>query len=286
MKVLISGISGFIGSFLARELLRSKKFQVTGLVRSSSDLWRLEDIKNEVELIDVDEPTIGKHDVFVHLATNYGRNQRTSDILLSNFIWPIQVIEKALESNPELRIVNTDTFFSKSNFRYEYLKEYTFSKKSFREFLQYSNVPFVNMQLEHVFGPMDNIDKFVPSILKRILDNEKGIDLTDGEQKRDFIYVEDVVKAYRMVLASDSVFQLTQNIEVGYGHSVSIRDFVESIHGHCASSSTLNWGALPQRSGEFEASQADQNGLSLINWMPTYTLEEGIIQTIDYYKSR
>ena len=58
MKVLITGIAGFIGANLARTLIEEGA-EVHGIVRSSTDLWRLEDIKKKLHLHTAD---MGKRD--------------------------------------------------------------------------------------------------------------------------------------------------------------------------------------------------------------------------------
>ena len=53
MKALITGISGFVGAGLARHLLKNG-YEVHGIVRASSKLWRLEDIKSDLHLHQAD----------------------------------------------------------------------------------------------------------------------------------------------------------------------------------------------------------------------------------------
>ena len=60
---------------------------------------------------------------------------------------------------------------------------------------------FINVRLQHVFGPGDDPDKFVPSLVKSCLGDLPEIRLTDGTQKRDFVFILDVVSAYSRILA-------------------------------------------------------------------------------------
>ena len=73
-KILITGITGFIGSHIAEELLR-KKFEIIGLKRKNSDCWRCEDIIDKIMWIDVDDFFVKKivalkPDIIVHCAWN------------------------------------------------------------------------------------------------------------------------------------------------------------------------------------------------------------------------
>ncbi|MEP7169118.1 MAG: NAD-dependent epimerase/dehydratase family protein, partial [Bacteroidota bacterium] len=72
--ILLSGATGFLGSHLAEDLSKNN-YKVLALIRSSSDLWRLNEIKNEnLALINLNEKNfkenIQKHspDFFIHAA--------------------------------------------------------------------------------------------------------------------------------------------------------------------------------------------------------------------------
>ena len=113
---------------------------------------------------------------------------------MSNVIFPIKLIEKADMENLKL-FINTDSFSSKFQDS-SYLKEYISSKKIFKEYLKsIFGVQVINLQLEHVIGEYDSNGKFITFLFNEMLNNNK-IKLTEGNQKRDFIYISDVVDAY------------------------------------------------------------------------------------------
>ena len=81
MKLLVTGITGFLGSHLAEDLVETGH-EVTGLVRNGSDLSRLETIKDQLVL---SEWSTSKFegmwfDSIIHVATDYGRDKVFSDI--------------------------------------------------------------------------------------------------------------------------------------------------------------------------------------------------------------
>ncbi len=75
-------------------------------------------------------------------------------------------------------------------------------RKIFVEWLKYfsDRIKVVNLKLEHMYGPKDDDSKFVTWITNQMLNNISSIDLTEGTQKRDFIYIDDVVDAYMLML--------------------------------------------------------------------------------------
>jgi len=112
--------------------------------------------------------------------------------------------------------------------------------------------------------------------------------LTAGEQKRDFIYVGDVVEAFcasiEKCLSFDSGLY---EYEIGTGKSHSIKDFICLVKSIVNNDVTkLRFGALSYREKEVMDSFADIEKISRdIGWSPLNTLEEGLKKTINWYKN-
>ena len=181
--------------------------------------------------------------------------------------------------------INTDTFFNFTNSSYSYLSEYTLSKKQILEWLlalQESCI-LVNMKLYHMYGPYDAESKFIPSIISRIKNNEIAIDLTPGNQKRDFIYVEDVCEAYAVILKNldcsenQSVFH---EYEVGTGKVTSIKELVEKIKEVSESTSELRFGKLDYRQNEIMEAVAKNQKIKDLGWKPKTSLDRGLKKII------
>ena len=89
------------------------------------------------------------------------------------------------------------------------------------------------------------------------------MNLTDGRQLRDFIFIDDVVSAYIKVISSD--LRVSGNnykeFQVGSGQAISVRDFVLTIHKVANSKTILNFGAVSRRSGDLKFYQADTSEL-------------------------
>ena len=88
----------------------------------------------------------------------------------------------------------------------EYFKKNHVSSKIFKDYLKtIDKFQVINLQLEHIYGENDSKDKFIPSLIDKLHNKEKFIELTEGTQKRDFIYVKDVVDAYMILLSSKNL---------------------------------------------------------------------------------
>ncbi|GGA63314.1 paratose synthase [Flavobacterium palustre] len=289
-KILLTGATGFLGSKILIRLVDSG-YNVIALVRKESNLSRIQDVNSSFELFYVDEKLnnlnelFEKHniDTIIHTATEYGRNLKASDVLMTNIIFPIRLIENGLEHGLK-SFINSDTFFGKSEFSdLSYLNEYTNSKKYFLNYLfsKRKEIKAVNLRLEHIFGEFDSENKFVTEVLHKLLKSENEILLTDGTQKRDFVYIEDVVNAYLKVLNNiDSIASVTE-FEVGRGESVAVRQFVELMAELTKSKSKLVFGAISSRKGEIQDSKANIGPLSKLGWKPNYNLRTAIAKMIE-----
>ncbi len=286
--ILLTGGTGFLGSHLAKKLVESN-YKVILLKRSNSNVWRINDIIHNLVCYDIDREDLEtpfkdhKVDIIIHCATNYGRKgESITQILDTNLNFPLKLLETALS-------FNTDTFFNTDTILYKYLNYYSLSKKQFVEWLKIvsKDIKVFNLKLEHIYGEKDDLTKFIPWIIVNLLQKKEEILLTKGEQKRDFIYIEDVVDAYLEVLKKvNDIHNGYYEYEIGTGNSVTIRYIVELIKTLTGNTITkLNFGALEYREGEIMESKADiSKMIKDFNWKPKYTLEEGLLRTIKWYK--
>ena len=146
----------------------------------------------------------------------------------------------------------------------------------------------VNVALEHFYGPYDDNTKFVSYIIDNILNNAKKIDLTEGDQERDFIYIDDVVDAFITIMKNiEKCREGFQRYEIGTGQSMKLKNFVKLVKSIVQDNDTvLNFGAIPYRENEVMSSKADITEIGKLKWKPQYTLEEGLLRTISMEKDR
>ncbi len=279
--ILITGINGFLGSHLAKTL--SSHHNIIGLEYSLQRLNRIKGYNFKVYASTEDLQQIFSDNLIwavVHAATVYRNNNSDPlDALLNtNIMLPVKLYETAINNRSQL-FINTDTFYNNPIYNYSYLPEYTLSKKQELEWLIQlnSDCKLINMKVHHMYGPDDNPNKFVPFIIRTLREKQDVIKLTQGTQKRDFIFINDVVSAYETVLANHNL--LTDdytNFEVGTGSACSIREFVETCRDIINPDTYLDFGALPQRDNEIEYACADNSLLKSIGWTPEFDISDGI----------
>jgi len=289
--VLLTGATGFLGSHLLEALIK-EGYKVVILKRSTSNAWRINHLLVNVVLYDVDKQPIKsafeqqKIDIVIHTACHYGRNQDTmSDIVESNLMFSLRVLEIAI-------LYNTDTFFNSDSLLPKSLNTYSLSKHQFSEWLKQSseNIQCVNIKLEHMYGPKDDKTKFVPWLLDQMINSREEIKLTKGEQKRDFVYIDDVVSAYMLLLNQTATLPKWNEFDVGTNLLVTVKEFIRSLQTVVKATmgidveERLSFGAISYREGEIMEPVVNNGALVKMGWQPKITLDNGLQEVLKEIK--
>lgn len=284
--ILLTGATGFLGSQLAIRLVKEGN-RVIILKRKSSNLSRLVNVLPFLITYDIEDLNSFEHsfeengsvDCVIHMATSYGRaGESQSYINETNTTFPIRLLGKTM-------FFKTPTFINVDTTLPANLNTYTLSKKYFTQWGRLlsrdNNVRFINAPLHVMYGGLDDNSKFTTFIIENCLKNSPEIKLTGGEQIRDFIYINDIVDALMMLLSSSPELESGfLEFEIGSGVSITLRQFVETIHKLTLSKSNLLFGSLPYRYGESMALHADTAALCSLGWQCNTNLEEGIMHSI------
>jgi nucleoside-diphosphate-sugar epimerase len=128
--------------------------------------------------------------------------------------------------------------------------------------------------------------------MEQMLSNRDVINLTQGNQRRDFIYIDDVVSVYLLILRKHEILSEFSEFDVGTGEQISIREFVlklkdtmELIYNKPILMN-LNFGAIPYRKGEMMEVVEDVNPLFNLGWKPNIMLAEGLKSVVNEFRDR
>lgn len=284
MNVLLTGATGFLGSHVLDRLV-SDGHSVVILVRRTSDMERIVHLLDRVTTVIIDELTIPELFVcypvstIIHCATDYGRKQvDPAELLEANLIFPLRLLRFGSRAGVRY-FVNTDTILDKR------VSHYSLSKNQFREWLAlYAHeMVCVNVALEHFYGPADDPTKFVSFLINSLVRGDERIDLTKGEQKRNFIYIDDVVEAFLLIVRKlESRAAGYLHFEIGTDQNISIRDFAELVRELTHGAGTeLRFGAIPYRENEIMEAVVDTSAIRCLGWTPRVSLREGLARTIE-----
>jgi nucleoside-diphosphate-sugar epimerase len=276
--ILITGINGFLGSHLAKQL--SNQFRITGIEYQIDNLFRLNGydfkvVDSSLHAIEnlFDEETI---DYIIHTATFYGRNNEDIEqIANTNLLMPFHLLDLAIKKHVKV-FINTDTVLNR------FVSVYALTKTQFKEWLYFrrSEIKTINMQLEHFYGPGCNTSNFITVMIERLKNNEPVIDLTKGEQQRDFVYYEDIISAFEIVINKNETITTGSTFQIGSGETISIKELMLFLKEQTGSNSRLNFGVIPYRENELMVSNINIEPLKNLGWKFGYTIREGLLNTI------
>ena len=275
MNIILVGASGYLGNKLLIDL-KNKGNNILCLIRKTTDINKINqytDLYLYLEDKDfIEKLNNFKTDALIYSACIYERNNaKYKDILDANFLLPVKLL---MELNNLKKYIYIGTSLGK------YTNIYALSKYQMAELGKYysniKNINFFNILLENFYGENEPKDRFIHYLINKLKNNE-DIDLTDGKQKRDFVYIEDVIEALNLIISSNLKGYI--DIPIGSGDAISIRELAEYLKKLLNSKSKLNFGAIPSRNNE-HSGISDLSILNNIGFKPKYDIKSGLNRII------
>lgn len=292
LPVLITGAAGFIGRHLT-DVLATAGAKVTAIDASFSGPCQVR--QHSVDIRDADALTRIVHAsrpayVF-HLAAIGVTNPflPLEDVLAVNLQGSINLISACFSSKHSrlIRLVNTGTPYEYGNGTVQEvcpINPYAASKAAafsvMRMFFRTEGYPIVTVRPFQVYGPGQPDKALIPAALKAIQANEPFL-MTEGEQRRDFIYIDDIVSGY--LLAAKHGLD-GKSYDLGWGKTISLKEAINQLFDVCQTSYKPVFGALPYRPGEVWNMQANtKKALQDLGWRPYVPFEKGLVLTVEYF---
>lgn len=306
-NILIIGVTGFIGSNLANELV-SQGANVHGIIREGSDTWRVKkddgvtlhygditDFENIKELANKIKPhviynlaaskssstALGNKINFttsanINIAATQNLLEATAHIDYEKFIQ----IGSASEYGPmDHPIKETDrpephTYFGTTKLA---------GTLSAIQFAKTNKKPVTVLRLFSVYGYMEPKTRFIPRAIRGVYDGSV-IALAPPGYKNDCIFIEDVVSAcLRAALSNDTVGEI---INIGTGVETTNQDIVSIIEDITGNSSDTTLGEFdPHIYDSFSWVADTTKAKEVLKWSPKHTLKEGLEKSIKWIQN-
>jgi len=139
----------------------------------------------------------------------------------------------------------------------------------------------------NIFGGNDlNFNRIVPGTIKSLLNGERPIIRSDGTFKRDYIYVKDVVDSYAVIAENLQRKDVSgQSFNFGNDRPVAVIEIVKIIQKMMGKES-LKPVIRNKAKGEIKDQYLNsRKARKILRWKPKYTIEEGMKETIEWYRS-
>ena len=313
-RVLVTGATGIIGSWLVKELL-AMGAHVTALLRepdSQCELYRSRDLERvaiahgNLEDFWSLEVAINEHEVetVFHLAaqTIVGTANRsplsTFEANIRGTYNLLEVCRQHADLVKRVVIASSDKAYGAQpvlpytedmplNGRHPYELSKSCADMIAQSYHHTYGLPVAITRCGNVFGGGDlNWSRIVPATIRSCLQNERPIIRSDGKFIRDYIYVKDVASAYiRLAERLDDKSVRGAAFNFSTESPLSVLDLVSLIQ-RLMKCEHLAPEVQNQASGEIRDQYLSAaKARDVLGWRPSYTLEQGVAETIDWYRS-
>ena len=333
-KILVTGSVGFIGFHTTKRLLQDGN-EVIGIDNLNDyydpnlKLKRLEFLKSlpeyknkfifeKVDLFDNE----ALNDIFnkfeiesvINLAAQAGVRhsiKNPQDYVKSNLVGFANILENCRHSNiNHLTYASTSSIygastkmpFKETDEASNPLQFYAATKKA-NELMahSYSNlyrIPSSGLRFFTVYGPWGRPDMALFKFVEAILNNKPINIYNNGEMKRDFTYIDDIVKGIRLLIDQipnnlDNITKLECDslspvapyrvVNIGNSKTIKLLDFIKAIEDTLGKKAIRNY--LGMQKGDVKSTLSDITLLQkLTNYSPQVNYKEGIAKFIEWYK--
>lgn len=298
--VLVTGGAGFIGSNIV-DLLVSNGYKVIVVdnlsngnidsVNKNSVFYNLDITDLELcRIFEIERPTY-----VIHTAAQINVERSIQEPIYDahiNIMGSINVLECCKRTGVR-KIIYSSTAAVYGNPLYLGIDEkhkknpisfYGMSKYITERYIQLFSdlygMKYTILRYSNVYGIGQNFDgegSVIPNFILYMLRGKEPRIYGDGNQTRDFIYVDDVAKANMLALSrgDNDIFN------IGTGIEVSVKDLLKSLSKIIGDCTPLY---MPGKKGDITHCYFDiKKSIEILNWEPKYLLKEGLEKTIQWY---
>lgn len=311
--VLVTGASGFVGGWLAKELL-ARNARVVALVRDLDpfamqvhpEVWKgAVRVTGDIKDLAVVRRAIAEYGVTAcfHVAAQASVRSALADPV-STFetnvrgTWTVLEACRLAENVDRVIVASSDKAYGEQD-RLPYEEEtsplagtypYDASKAAAevvaRSFARTYDLPLAITRSANIYGGGDLAGhRIVPEAIQAVLANRPPVIRSDGTPERDYLYVKDAVRGYLLLAEQMGREVRGEAFNFGSGVPVSVLDLIRLILKIAGSDlePEIRGTATQEISRQYLSARKVRDRLG---WEPAYSLEEGLRETLEWYRSR
>ena len=304
MKIFITGIAGFIGFHLAREL-KAYGHDVLGcdnyngmysphLKMDRCKVLEMAEIPvKNVDIGFLNEAAVEDSDIIVHLAAWAGvrHSLEQPNIYTKNNILGTQGVIDIAEkldipvvyaSSSSVYAGQKPPFTEDMNFKH-HLNPYAWSKYVNECQFKHSKLrSSIGFRFFTVYGPYGRPDMALHGFTDKIVRDEPIEVFGHGKMSRDFTYVQDIVNGVQLLI--DKVHRIDSHeiYNIGSGESVPLMNFVRLIEENLGRKAKINY--VDMHPADIQHTLADITEIKRLGYRPMTSIETGIRSFISWYK--
>jgi len=308
MKILVSGCAGFIGSHLCEYLLKASHTivgidnYITGKEENMNSLLVSKNFKFiRGDVADRNFSIDDKFDYVLHLAAlaspvfyyKYPINSLTVGAVGTQ-----NMLEVAKKSNAKFLLTSTSEIYGDPEIhpqpekywgnvnpigiRSVYDESKRYSEAITMAYKRYYGLKTHIVRIFNTYGPRMRKDdgRVVPEFIMSALNNKPIPVFGDGKQTRSFCYVDDMVKGISAMMDSE----VPGPINLGNPEEFTIIELAKKVKNSIGSSSDIIFKPLPEDDPK-RRKPIIEKAMKILNWKPIWTLEEGLKETIEWFKN-
>ena len=301
-RIVVTGGRGFIGTHVVENLITKRKVPRGNIIIPDSTKDDLRILENAKRLVREHKP-----DVIIHLAAIVGGVGFSSKFpatqYYQNILMDLQIVEAARE-NPEAKVVLVSSacaypLETKYPMQEEYIWEglpqetnraYGIAKRiqlmQAEAYRQEHGMNIVVVVPNNAYGPGDNFDPeyshVVPSLIRKCLEGKTPLIVWgDGTPTRDFLYVKDFAEG--VILAAEKLEPEEGHVNLGSGVETKVSDLVSTIARLTGYKGDVVYDKT-KPNGQPRRSVSIEKAKRILGFAPEYELEQGLAETIKWYK--
>lgn len=316
-KVLITGITGFVGEHLAKYLLTQHTAEIIGTYRSEKGLAKFEAQKEAIQFEQIDllnreqvSNLIAKHkpQQIYHLAgaASAAKSLQSPDQALTNNIlsslFLLDVLKEQQLKETRVMVVSSADVYGlvgeedlpiDEDTPLRPLNPYAVSKIA-QDYLglQYHlayGLDVIRVRPFNHIGPGQNDNFVLPSFAKQIAEIEKNkkepvLSVGNLEAKRDFTDVRDMVRAYALLMEQGKTGEV---YNIGSGQTYQIKELLDTLLALTNQKITVSQDPTKLRPVDITEFVCDANKFhALVDWKPEIPMEQTLQDILDYWRAR